>query len=91
MKTRLLAALGAALGLALASAAHAQEPLYLKGELGGAFGGEYDGAGSADLEDGWRYGAALGAGLTPNMRLEGEVFRADADIEGSGAESNATA
>jgi opacity protein-like surface antigen len=90
MKLRSLTTLGVALSaLMFANAAQAQG-LYLKGELGGGFGGAYDGAGTADLEDGWRYGAGLGTHLSPNLRLEGELFRSEADVEGAGVESEAT-
>jgi opacity protein-like surface antigen len=91
MKYRSLKTLGAALGaLLIASAANAQESTYLKGELGGSFGGEYENGGTAELDSGFRYGVGVGTGLTSNMRLEAELFRDEADFDSGGGASEAT-
>jgi OmpA-OmpF porin, OOP family len=90
MKSPKLTLLGAALGaLMLAMPAHA-EGTYLKGELGGGFSDKYDGAANSDLENSWRYGAGIGTNLSPHVRIEGEVFRSDAEFQSGGGDSNAT-
>jgi opacity protein-like surface antigen len=86
MRSTLALSLAAGLSLAaLAFAAPAQAETYVRGELSGGFSDQYDIPGpGADLEDSWRADAALGANLSPNIRLEGDLGYAEADIQGGG-------
>jgi opacity protein-like surface antigen len=82
------AALGACIGAgAFASAAQAQQG-YPRVEGGGGFADKYGDVANGDLGKSWRAGAALGAHISPRIRVEGEYFHTGARFQsGAGASS----
>lgn len=89
-KTRMIAAFIGVSMAALFAGAQAHAETYLRGELAGGFSDEYDtSVPGGNLENSWRAGAALGAKLSPHVRLEGELAYSKADLEGGG-DSKAT-
>lgn len=84
-----LFALAAVSACALAASAHAE--VYGKVEGGGTFSGKHEYGGvDAKTDGGWQLGGAVGASVTPNVRLEGEISHQRADFESSTQQSRAT-
>src|SRR5262245_53927219 len=69
---------------AIAGVAQAQDGVYLRGDLGYSWQGEYDVQdpwGDLDLEEGWYAGVGAGYAWPNGLRAEGELSYRDNDLE----------
>jgi opacity protein-like surface antigen len=80
MKTLLLASVFAASALT-ATVASAQD-WYVRGDVGGTFSSDLDGAATRDLDEGLALSLGAGYQLNDNIRLEGELAHLQGDVSG---------